>query len=158
MSSSARPRWLSNSRRTRVMHRARPPREYMFGVIATNPAAAILADVASLSGPYPKASCTTTTPGHGPAPSGTLSSASMRPSGVLMSTVVITSSIYGTQGRSRPLSLHGDAVVCPLRGDRARGGRRAGVDHRIRLDRVAAARHLSRRHGSGRLAGQATYP
>jgi len=45
----ARPRWVSNSRKTLVMHLALPPREYMFGVMVTNPAAAIRADVDSLS-------------------------------------------------------------------------------------------------------------
>ena len=33
------------------MQRTRPPREYMFGVMATNPAAAIRSDVDSLSEP-----------------------------------------------------------------------------------------------------------
>jgi hypothetical protein len=51
MSSSARPRCVSNSRKTLVMHRALPPREYRFKVMATKPAAAIRADVDSLSGP-----------------------------------------------------------------------------------------------------------
>jgi len=98
MSSRARPRWLSNSRKTLVTQRARPPREYMLGVIATNPAAAMRADVASLSGPYPNASCTTTTPGHGPCPSGTLSSASIGPSRVSILTVVTPANL---RNRSR---------------------------------------------------------
>src|SRR6267154_4302352 len=156
MSSRARPRWVSNSRKTLVMHRTLPPREYMFGVTATNPAAAIRADVDSLSAAYPIASCTTTTPGHGPWPSGTLISASIGPAGVLIS-IVVTSSIYGTQSKPETLHLHGDAAVCPIRGGRARGDRRAGVDDRLRLDRAPAAWDLCCRARAGRVTGQASH-
>src|SRR5262245_36346754 len=97
MSSRARPRWVNNSRKTLVTHRALPPREYRFGVTATNPAAAIRADVDALSGAYPNASCTTTTPGQGPWPSGTLSSASIGPSGVSIA-IVVTSANLRNQG------------------------------------------------------------
>jgi UPF0716 protein FxsA len=90
------------------MHRALPPREYRFGVMATNPALAIRADVDSLSGPYPIASWTTTTPGRGPSPSGTLSSASIGPPGVSTLTVVTSVNLRnpgGYSGRSNYMAM-----------------------------------------------------
>jgi hypothetical protein len=71
-----RPHWVSNSRNTLVMHRTLPPREYRFGAMARNPAAAIRAGVVHHRH-------------SGPSPSGMLMSASIGPSAV---SIVVTSS------------------------------------------------------------------